>query len=224
MRNQRNIQSRSAGDTILVESIKYGPVVTFLLMALVSGGIAYLVYSYFLYDWAVANDTYRAQVLKKELENTATENMLADEPQFRAEFKKIVDLYQDAKPLLPEETEVADVLGQVEAAAQRNNVTLTGLLAIKESIKSPKAAKLYEREIPAVVTGPYPQVVRFMNDISRMPRILLVRDYSVVSLSNNVSAGFTLVAYHAPPPAEMPAIPADLSGEGGVDGAEIGRK
>ena len=65
MRNQRNIQSRSAGDTILVESIKYGPVVTFLLMALVSGGIAYLVYSYFLYDWAVANDTYRAQVLKK---------------------------------------------------------------------------------------------------------------------------------------------------------------
>lgn len=224
MRNQRNIQSRSAGDTILVESIKYGPVVTFLLMALVSGGIAYLVYSYFLYDWAVANDTYRAQVLKKELENTATENMLADEPQFRAEFKKIVDLYQDAKPLLPEETEVADVLGQVEAAAQRNNVTLTGLLAIKESIKSPKAAKLYEREIPAVVTGPYPQVVRFMNDISRMPRILLVRDYSVVSLSNNVSAGFTLVAYHAPPPAEMPAIPADLSGESGIDGAEIGRK
>jgi Tfp pilus assembly protein PilO len=224
MRNQRNIQSRSAGDTILVESIKYGPVVTFLLMAVVSGGIAYIIYSYFLYDWAAANDTYRAQVLKKELENTATENMLADEPQFRAEFKKIVDLYQDAKPLLPEETEVADVLGQVEAAAQRNSVTLTGLLAIKESIKSPKAAKLYEREIPAVVTGPYPQVVRFMNDISRMPRILLVRDYSVVSLSNNVSAGFTLVAYHAPPPAEMPAIPADLSEGGNAAETELGRK
>jgi len=26
-----------------------------------------------------------------------------------------------------------------------------------------------------------------------------------------VTAGFTLVAYHAPPPAEMPAIPADLA-------------
>jgi len=194
-------------------------------MAVVAGGLAYIIYSYFLYDWSVANDTYRSQVLKKELENTATENMLADEPQFRAELKKIVDLYQDAKPLLPEETEVADVLGQVEAAAQRNNVTLTGLLAIKESIKSPKAAKLYEREIPAVVTGPYPQVVRFMNDISRMPRILLVRDYSVVSLSNNVSAGFTLVAYHAPPPAEMPAIPADLSNEGGaLTETELGRR
>jgi len=84
-------------------------------------------------------------------------------------------------------------------------------MAVKESVKSPKAEKLYEREIPAIVTGPYPQVVRFFTDISRMPRILLVRDFSVVSLKNSVSAGFTLVAYHAPPPAEMPKIPSDLA-------------
>jgi Tfp pilus assembly protein PilO len=90
-------------------------------------------------------------------------------------------------------------------------VTLTGLMAVKDSVKSPNAEKLYEREIPAIVTGPYPQVVHFFGDISRMPRILLVRDFSVVSLKSNVSAGFTLVAYHAPPPAEMPAIPADLA-------------
>ena len=96
-------------------------------------------------------------------------------------------------------------------AAQRNGVTLTGLMAVKESVKSPKAAKLYEREIPAIVSGPYPRVVNFFADISRMPRILLVRDYSIVSLRSDVSAGFTLVAYHAPPPAEMPAIPADLA-------------
>jgi Tfp pilus assembly protein PilO len=96
-------------------------------------------------------------------------------------------------------------------AAQRNGVTLTGLKAVKDSVKSPTAEKLYEREIPAMVTGPYPQVVHFFGDISRMPRILLVRDFSFVSLKTNVSAGFTLVAYHAPPPAEMPAIPADLA-------------
>jgi Tfp pilus assembly protein PilO len=84
-------------------------------------------------------------------------------------------------------------------------------MAVKDSIKSPNAEKLYEREIPAIVTGPYPRVVNFFADISRMPRILLVRDFSIVSLRSDVSAGFTLVAYHAPPPAEMPAIPADLA-------------
>jgi Tfp pilus assembly protein PilO len=137
--------------------------------------------------------------------------MLETEPQFRAEFKKIVDLYDQAKPLLPQETEISDVLGQVEMAAQRNGVTLTGLAAVKESIKSPIAEKLYEREIPAIVTGPYPRVVHFFADISRMPRILLVRDFSIVSLHSDVSAGFTLVAYHAPPPAEMPDIPTELA-------------
>lgn len=202
---------QSTGDSILAESIKYGPIVTFLLMAVVSGGLVYLIHSYFLYDWSVANDTYEVAVLKKEVENKRTEKMIEGEPQFRAEFKKIVDLYRQAQPLLPQETEIADVLGQVEAAAQRNGVTLTGLSAVKQSVKSPRAEKLYEREIPAVVTGAYPRVVQFFTDVSRMERILLVRDFSVASLSDTVSAGFTLIAFHAPPPAEMPPIPNDLA-------------
>lgn len=210
-RNQKQGSFQSIGDPILRETVKYGPVATFLVMTVISLGIAYLLYSFLLSDWSASNDAYRQQVVKKEVENKKTENMLAGEPQFRAEFKKIVDLYQEAKPLLPEETEISEVLSQVESAAKRNGVTLTGLLAVKESVKSPKAEKLYEREIPAIVTGSYPQVVRFFTDISRMPRILLVRDYSVVSLQNTVSAGFTLVAYHAPPPAEMPAIPTEMA-------------
>lgn len=204
-------KTNSFTDTLVRESQRHGPVVTFAIMFLLSLGVGYLVYMYTLEGWYVSAEEYRQTVLKKELENKKTENMLAGEPEFRARFTKIVGLYEEAKPLLPEETEISDVLGQVEMAARRNGVTLTGLAAVKESVKSPKAEKLYEREIPALVTGPYPQIVRFFTDISRMPRILLVRDYSVVSLKNSVSAGFTLVAYHAPPPAEMPGVPSDLT-------------
>ena len=225
MRNPKQQSSlQSAGNSILVESIKYGPVVTFLVMAIVSGGLAYLIYSFVLADWAVSNAEIRQSVVKKETDNAVTEKMVEGEPQFLAEFKKVADLYTEAKPLLPQETEVADVLGQVETAARRNGVTLSGLQAVKESIKSPKAAKLYEREIPAVVTGPYPQVVRFFDDISKMPRILLVRDYSIASLTNNVSAGFTLVAYHAPPPAEVPPLPSTIAGTQRNDQQEVATK
>ena len=194
-------------NSIVRESIKYGPGLTFLLMATISFGAVYLIYSYLLSDYSVSADTYRQAVLKKEIVNLETEKMLSEEDQFKSKFNKIVNLYQEAKPLLPEETEISDVLGQVESAARRNGVTVTGLTAVKESAKSPKAEKVYEREIPAVVTGNYPQVVAFFTDISRMPRILVVRDYSIVSLKSSVSAGFTLVAYHAPPPTEMPAAP-----------------
>ena len=225
MRNPKQQSSlQSAGNSILVESIKYGPIVTFLVMALISGGLAYLIYAFVLADWATSNAELRQAVVKKETDNAVTEKMVEGEPQFLAEFKKVADLYTEAKPLLPQETEVADVLGQVETAARRNGVTLSGLQAVKESIKSPKAAKLYEREIPAVVTGPYPQVVRFFDDISKMPRILLVRDYSIASLTNNVSAGFTLVAYHAPPPAEVPPLPSTIAGTQQNDQQEVAKQ
>ena len=206
------------GDAVVDEAARHGPIITLALMSALSIGIGYLFYGYFLAGWSQSNEEYRLQVIRKETENAKTERMLEGEPQFRAEFKKIVDLYDQAKPLLPQETEVSDVLGQVEMAAQRNGVTLTGLMAVKESVKSPNAEKLYEREIPAIVTGPYPRVVNFFADISRMPRILLVRDFSVVSLRSDVSAGFTLVAYHAPPPAEMPAIPVDVAANNKTEG------
>lgn len=195
------------GDSILYESQKYGPLVTLVVMTVLSVGVGYLVYYYLLSGWYESSSEYRATIIKKEIENKKTENLLAGEPEFRLKYDKIVQLYQDAKPLLPEETEISEVLGQVESAAQRNGVTLTGLLAVKESVKSPRAEKLYEREIPALVTGAYPQVVKFFSDISRMPRILVVRDYSIISMKDSVSAGFTLIAYHAPPPTEKPAVP-----------------
>lgn len=198
-------------DDLVGWSISRGPVFTFILTAALAGALGYLFYYYVLTGWEESTEQYRRVVIAKEIENERTEAMLAAEPQFKAKFKQVVDLYQDAKPLLPADEEVSEVLGQVETAANRNGVTLTGLVAAQEAVKSPKAEKLYEREIPALVTGPYPQVVRFFTDISRMPRILLVRDYNIVALDNSVSAGFTLIAYNAPPPAEMPDIPEDIS-------------
>ncbi|HEY8558837.1 MAG TPA: type 4a pilus biogenesis protein PilO [Pyrinomonadaceae bacterium] len=212
MNVKRNPNSLSGfGDSLVYESQKYGTLVTLLVMAVLSFGIGYLVYSplvldtYSISGWYESNLAYRQKIVQKEIENKKTENLLAGEEQFKARYDKIVGLYEEAKPLLPEETEISEVLGQVESAAQRNGVTLTGLSAVKESAKSARAEKLYEREIPALVTGSYPQIVRFFTDISRMPRILVVRDYSIISMKDNVSAGFTLIAYHAPPPGEKPA-------------------
>ncbi len=208
---QRKSSISLLGDSIVRESIRRGSILSFAFTTLLAILVAYLVYFNFMTGWGAASIEYRQLVLNKEFENQKTERLLAGEDQFKAKFVKIVNLYEEAKPLLPEETEVSDVLGQVESAAQKNGVVLTGLLAVKESVRSRQAAQVYEREIPALVTGPYPQVINFFTEISRMPRILVVRDYSVISLGNSVSAGFTLVAYLAPPPAEKPKVPTNIS-------------
>jgi Tfp pilus assembly protein PilO len=208
MRVEKRPNSNSASESLIQISMQYGSVITIAVISVFCFGIGYLIYSYLLSDWYESARVYREQVVKKELENLRTEKMLEGEEEFQIKFKKIESLYQEAEPLLPQETEISEVLGQVQVAAQKNGVTLTGLSAVKESVKSPKNEKLYEREIPALVTGPYPQVVRFFSDVSRMERILVVRDYSVVSLKNTVSAGFTLMAYHAAPPTEKNTGPA----------------
>lgn len=192
------------GRGIVDEALKRGSVVAFGVVAVICLLIGYLLYSFVFSDMVTARDTYREQVVAKESENRRTEQMLAGEEQFLAKFNKIVSLYQEAKPLLPEETEVSDVLGQVETAAQRNGVVLTGLQAVKGFAKSTSSDKLYEREVPALVTGPYPRVMQFLNDVSKMPRILVIRDYDVSAGKDAVSVQFTLVAYHAPPPSEKP--------------------
>lgn len=215
MRVSKNTNSFSKlGSSLVDEGLKRGPVVAFGVSAVVCVLAAYGFHAFVLFPYVESNTQYRQQVVAKEIENRRTEQMLAGEEQFLAKYNKIVELYKEAKPLLPEETEVSDVLGQVETAAQRNGVTLTGLQAVKASVKSTTSDKLYEREIPALVTGPYPRVMQFFNDVSKMPRILVIRDYSVVAMKGTASAGFTLFAYHAPPPSDKtgPAQPENNPG------------
>src|SRR5580765_2267227 len=100
---QKTSTLTSLGDVLVNESARYGPIITLAVMALISFGGAYLIYSNFLSGWMESNEAERQAVIRKEIENEKTERMLAGEPQFRGEFKKIVDLYEEAKPLLPQE-------------------------------------------------------------------------------------------------------------------------
>lgn len=153
----------------------------------------------------------------KENERLRKENSLAKtvemtHAEFQAELKKDVLAYRAAKELLPNSVEVTNVLGDVQAAAVRNGITLTGFDALaKTDVRSPAADKLYERETPATVVGTYPKVVAFFRDLARMQRIVQVRDFALTSLRQRVSVSFKLIVYYAPPPSELPPLPADMA-------------
>ena len=178
-----------------------GPSLSFLISMALSMGVFYVVHSYGLKAWGEVVDKERIKVEEKEGKNLEAERSVSGEKAFLVRFNRITELYEQAKPLLPQETEVSDVLGQVETAAQMNSVKLTGLQAIKASAESPKSEKLFEREIPAFVTGSYESVLQFFSELSRMPRILIVRDYTITASEKQgeVAAYFTLRAFHAPP-------------------------
>ena len=114
---------------------------------------------------------------------------------------------------------MANLLDGVQSAAREEKVTVTSLVASREPLKSGHANKLYEREIPATVVGDYHQVLRFFARISQQTRILVIRDYAVAGAKEKnakarpalVTAQFSLLAFHAPPNAEFPALPPNLN-------------
>lgn len=141
------------------------------------------------------------------------------EKEFKQEFTRVVELFYDSLPLLPKETELSNVMTGVQEAASRYKVTVTNLSAIKDAVKTVNADKLYEREIPSTVVGNYDDVMRFFMDVSRMTRILIIRDFDVSSVKETqgsvrptaVAVQFNLLAFHAPPTSEFPVLPPDIN-------------
>lgn len=180
--------------------------------------IGFYGYSLFVEPGSVANTDKEKAVQQIEAEVAKGKAVEASEKEFKQEFTKVVELFYESLPLLPKETELANVLIGVQESAKRFNVTLTGLVAVKDAVKTANADKLYEKEMPSTVVGKYDDVMRFFMDISRKTRILIIRDYTITSVKekqtgvrpNFVGVQFSLLAFHAPPTSEFPVLPPDI--------------
>lgn len=197
---------------------KRGAVLGVLVGLLPATLFLYFGYVFFIESGFAANDVKSKSVAALETDVGRGKTVEASQEDFKREFSKTVELFYESLPLLPKETELSNVLNNVQSVAARYNVTLTGLNAVKEAQKTANADKLYEREMPATVVGSYDDVMRFFLDLSRQTRILIVRDYTVQSVGGKqkgarptfVSVDFSLLAYHAPPTAEFPNLPPDV--------------
>lgn len=193
---------------------KSGLLITAFLALTMGVLVSYGFYYLAIADWRASNDSRETAVIEIEKQNVHNQALIKLMPPFLGEFRKMIADFRDVEPLIPSESELAQVLFQVQEAASRNNVRLTGLNAVKQSVKmsgQPEGREyINEREFPSQVAGAYPDIVHFFNDVAMMPRILVVRDYSIVALKDGkTNANFTLVAYHATG-GELPAIPKEV--------------
>lgn len=196
------------------------PLAIVLLIGLLpSALIFYFGHMMLIADTRQDNEQRLTAVKAKEAENERGRAVEAQMPAFKAEFARVVDLVEKTQPLLPKETELFAIMDGIQTAANNRNVVLTGLNANKAGVKSPNADKLYEKELPAQVTGSYDDVLKFFDDISNLQRIMVIRDFDSYSAKlrntsgvrpDKVSVSFNLLAFHSPPLAEFPQVPGDI--------------
>lgn len=172
------------------------------------------VYGYKLIPGSQTNQE-RADALVKVLEQNEKNRALErTKPEFEEELRRDVTLYREALPLLPNDPEGSNVLAFMQFAAERNGVTLNAFNNLspleKKAAKAAPAAGLSSREMPAVAIGTLPQIRRFFESVERLPRIVLIKEFAATSLGQRVMVSFTLVAYNAPRPDQIPALPPDL--------------
>jgi Tfp pilus assembly protein PilO len=171
-----------------------------------------LIILYFGWSMLVSSQEEALAAKRQEVSDAAAENEInraveGEEPQLRAEVERAKSAYCQAEPLVSKDSDVSQILQDIQREAEKHSVNLTGIQAFKEANTSPQFDKFQQREYPATATGTYAGVRKFFQSVAQMNRIVVVPAFRLVSVSPRVSTGFTLVAYNAPP--KVPALPGE---------------
>ncbi len=206
------VQARAGTGQRLAKAVaRFGGRRTAVYSALLALAVLWAGHAWVVEPLKAAKEEAAAALEQQERENALNRAVEAERPAFEREFRRAVLGYRSARELLPSSLEVTNVLAQVQETARRHRVQLAGFDALaKTDARSASADKLYEREVPAVVAGAYGDVVEFFRAVTRLPRVVEIREFALTSLRDRVSVSFKLAAYYAPPPGELPALPPEF--------------
>lgn len=200
-----------------LDSLSQRPLgVTLTLGLLLAAGVYYAGERLVLAPWRAGRDTARTEVLKLKASNDTAQTIRADEQRFLSEFAEVLDVSRSARQMLPEQVEVSRVLEGVEELASSSGLRVTRFSAARPPVASDK---LYEVTVTAQVSGSHPQVTRFLSSLATHERIIQVRDLSINSNGKSETLDLVLATYFAPPPKDLPAVPAEVAAHGTLSDA-----
>jgi type IV pilus assembly protein PilO len=188
----------------VVEFINEKPLHTRL--AILIGIIVIICAVYWYFFWSSkAEELESAKVkLQKEERTLAEYKAIAKElPRFEQEFNRLNKEFEQAARKLPEEKEIPSLIDSIYAA-----LSASGLEANAFTPQGEVKKEIYaEIPIQMNVFGSYYELANFFDRVSRLPRIVNVRDLNLAredkkSRGNNIvlNASFTAVTFRLLPP------------------------
>lgn len=140
--------------------------------------------------------------------------------EFRADYTRKEEEYEELKALLPEQREITNVLQDLQDRARSTNLTLRRFSPKDDFQKEFYSGKPVEVE----VTSTFASLRQFYEELAKMQRIVSITDFNlkqtpVQSSNKTIDAQFLLTAYYvsaeklqqksaAPAPGAQPATPA----------------
>lgn len=188
-----------------VESIydKSLPVKVGILFAI----IAVMIGAFWYFYWSPKSDelrTAKVALQKQEAILNEYKNIAAELPKFELEFKRLNREFEEAARKLPEEKEIPSLIDNIYAA-----VTASGLESDTFAPKGEVKQQIYaEIPIEMKVFGSYYDIATFFDRISKLPRIVNIRDLNlqrdeIIGDKVVLDAAFTAVTFRLLPPSEV---------------------
>ncbi len=206
--------------TELLDSIQEKPLST--KIAILLGTLIVISGLYWYFVWSPNSEELRAardnlERLQKKLDEY--ESIARELPKFEQEFKRLNREFEIASEKLPKEKEIPTLIDGIYS-----EVSASGLEPINFVPKKEVKKDIYsEIPIQMKVAGSYAQVVNFFDRVSRLPRIVNVRDLILkrddkMSKENDIvlAADFTAVTFRVlPVPEDLGEIKATGKRKGG---------
>lgn len=171
------------------------------LQLAIFGGVALLIFGLF---WNFVTSGMRTQtqeiedqvaVLKQQNEAARIASQRINE--FRADYARKQEEYDELKALLPEQREITNVLQNLQDRARATRLTLRRFSPKDDFTKDFYSGKPVEVE----VTSSFTNLRQFYEELAKMQRIVSITDFNikqtpVQSANRTIDAQFLLTAYY----------------------------
>jgi len=160
----------------VAERIKLAPPQALLGLGVVLAGVLYLVQGTGP-DISLQLNDVKAKLSKAEAKLTETKEATQNKAKFQEEMERVSQTFRLALEYLPKELDIQDLLKKVYSEARAAGVELTTFKP-KESV-----SKDFYDEIPMEfgISGNYFQLVTFLANIGKLPRIINVLNVEITS-------------------------------------------
>ena len=177
-------------------NVKLG--ILFVIILIICG-----VYWYFFWSPKSEELTRARNVLQKERAKLNEYESIAQElPKFEQEFKKLDREFKEAASKLPEEKEIPSLIDGVYAEVSASGLE-SNTFAPKAEVKKDIYAEI---PIDMKVYGSYYDLANFFNRVSKLPRIVNIRDLNLTQEKKRsagdkivLDASFTAVTFRLVP-------------------------
>lgn len=171
------------------------------LQLAIFGGVALLIFGLF---WNFVTSSMRTEtaeiedqvaVLKQQNEAARIASQRINE--FRADYQRKQEEYEELKALLPEQREITNVLQNLQDRARSTRLTLRRFSPKDDFSKDFYSGKPVEVE----VTSSFANLRQFYEELAKMQRIVSITDFNikqtpVQSANRTIDAQFLLTAYY----------------------------